>query len=476
MKTVLTEASTTDRSGFRLPHGSAPTTPVNGDVWTTSGGYFVRLNGVTTQLQAAAGAGTVTSVDLSMPGIFTVSGNPITTSGTLAVTPANQSANTIWAGPTSGVASNPSFRALVAADLPNTAVTPATYGSATAVGTFTVDAAGRLTAASNVSISIPGSAISDAVATATASRIVIRDGSAGAAFAALTATTYTGSGLIRVDDTTDATSTLTGSVQSDGGAGFVKQVWIGDTLTIQQTAASSGAPRTLLVTPGAHTNATASTEINSVFFNFANTLTWAAGAITNQRAVRLSQPTYAFDGPSTITNGITLYVAGAPVAGANATISNRYAFYVGGNNSRFDGAVGLSMVPVRTLDVTGTFGTTGAGTIGGLFTASAGTVYVTRAIGSGNATLAVTDKILLATTGSGAAPTFTMPAASSATIGQIWLICKIDSGSSGYTVAAAGADTINGAASKSGPGAQFGIAQIVGISATAWQMNPTGPS
>lgn len=34
---------------------------------------------------APAGAGTVTSVDLSMPAIFTVSGNPVTSSGTLAV-------------------------------------------------------------------------------------------------------------------------------------------------------------------------------------------------------------------------------------------------------------------------------------------------------------------------------------------------------------------------------------------------------
>ncbi|XGC80312.1 tail fiber domain-containing protein [Bdellovibrio bacteriovorus] len=39
--------------------------------------------------------------------------------------------------------------------LANTAVTPATYGSTTAVGTFTVDAQGRLTAASNATIAFP---------------------------------------------------------------------------------------------------------------------------------------------------------------------------------------------------------------------------------------------------------------------------------------------------------------------------------
>lgn len=45
---VITLASATGAAGLRLPHGAAPTSPVNGDVWTTSaGGMFVRINGVT---------------------------------------------------------------------------------------------------------------------------------------------------------------------------------------------------------------------------------------------------------------------------------------------------------------------------------------------------------------------------------------------------------------------------------------------
>ena len=46
-------------------------------------------------------------------------------------------------------------------NLANTAVTPNPYGSATQVGTFTVDAQGRLTAASNTTIAITSSAVSD---------------------------------------------------------------------------------------------------------------------------------------------------------------------------------------------------------------------------------------------------------------------------------------------------------------------------
>jgi hypothetical protein len=68
-----------------------------------------------------AGAGTVTSVDLSMPAEFSVSGNPITGAGTLTVTKATESANKVFAGPTTGSPAAPTFRLLVAADIPNIA-------------------------------------------------------------------------------------------------------------------------------------------------------------------------------------------------------------------------------------------------------------------------------------------------------------------------------------------------------------------
>lgn len=44
---MLTAASVAGSAGFRLPHGTAPTTPVNGDVWTTTAGVFARINGAT---------------------------------------------------------------------------------------------------------------------------------------------------------------------------------------------------------------------------------------------------------------------------------------------------------------------------------------------------------------------------------------------------------------------------------------------
>lgn len=67
----------------------------------------------------APGTGTVTSVGLALPAsVFNVTGSPVTASGTLDATFAGQSANTVLAGPSSGTANAPSFRALVPADVP----------------------------------------------------------------------------------------------------------------------------------------------------------------------------------------------------------------------------------------------------------------------------------------------------------------------------------------------------------------------
>jgi hypothetical protein len=67
---------------------------------------------------ALPAGGTVTSVGLALPALFTVTGSPVTTAGTLTATLATQAANAVWAGPTTGAATAPTFRALVAADVP----------------------------------------------------------------------------------------------------------------------------------------------------------------------------------------------------------------------------------------------------------------------------------------------------------------------------------------------------------------------
>jgi hypothetical protein len=98
----------------------------NSDITSLSGlttALSVAQGGTGATTAAAArtnlGAGTVSSVGLSLPSIITVSGSPVAGSGTLTGTLATQSANTVFAGPTTGAAAAPTFRALVAADVPS---------------------------------------------------------------------------------------------------------------------------------------------------------------------------------------------------------------------------------------------------------------------------------------------------------------------------------------------------------------------
>jgi hypothetical protein len=109
----------------------------------------------------------------------------------------------------------------VTINLDNTAVTPASYGAAGTVATFTVDAQGRLTSASNSAISITASQIGDRATnlvtglTGTANQIAVNNSGVGAVTLSLPANvtisnnlTVTGDLTVQGNTTTLNTATL----------------------------------------------------------------------------------------------------------------------------------------------------------------------------------------------------------------------------------------------------------------------------
>jgi len=117
-------------------------TPTAGAVpYGTGTAYAFTAAGTSGQVLTSAGAGvptwttpttgTVTSVGLAMPVQFTVTNSPVTSSGTLTAAFTTQSANSLFAGPTSGAGAVPTFRALTTADIP---ALPYGSGTVTSVG------------------------------------------------------------------------------------------------------------------------------------------------------------------------------------------------------------------------------------------------------------------------------------------------------------------------------------------------------
>jgi len=103
-----------------IPAGSLPLSALARTAATS--GQAIEWNG-TQWAPATPTLGTVTSVAMTVPGvIFTspVAGSPITSSGTFALALNTQTANTVFGGPATGIAATPTFRALVAADIPGT--------------------------------------------------------------------------------------------------------------------------------------------------------------------------------------------------------------------------------------------------------------------------------------------------------------------------------------------------------------------
>jgi hypothetical protein len=214
--------------------------------------YF---NGVL--VATSAGAGTVTSVDLTMPAIFSVSGNPVTGAGTLAVTLANANANLVLAGPTTGSPDVPAFRALVAADIPSLSSIYLTLAGSQAVSNKT----GLISQWTNDSGYLTSST------TGSTSLVTLGTVTTGTWHATVIAPTYGGTGV----NNGSFTQTLGGNVTTAGTfttAGAFA-------LTLTTTAATN----VTLPTTGTLVNTAVTTLSSLVSVGTITTGTWSATAV-----------------------------------------------------------------------------------------------------------------------------------------------------------------------------------------------------
>jgi len=244
-----------------------------GEVPAGSEGQVFTISAGVPSWQTTAGTGTVTSVAISggTTGL-TTSGGPITTTGTIT-----------FAGTLIAANGGTSFASYTTGDL--------LYASgATALSKLAIGTNGYiLTVAGGVPTWAAASSVGWAVSGAT---------------------------------------TITGNTNQTGAFNNTFNL---NKVAVTQNAMSSAWVSAFVVTPGGHTALTASTEFIDVDFAFNRSETWAAGTVATQRQAYFRGVTLVgASATATFTDAYTVYID-APTAGANASITRKWALGVNGN-------------------------------------------------------------------------------------------------------------------------------------------------
>jgi hypothetical protein len=167
--------------------------------------------------------------------------------------------------------------------------------------------------------------------------------------------------------TFSGTPTFSGATTQSGGATFSNTT--GNKLTV-----SGAVSRTAWTTTGPAINIAAGTYTSS------------AGLTGTVAASSFAQPTFAATtAAQTVTNGATLYIAAAPTAGTNVTITNAYSLYINAGAAFFGGATTLNSGGA----LSGTF--TGTPTFSGAVALTGSPTITNLLLAAGTASLAPID-------------------------------------------------------------------------------------
>jgi hypothetical protein len=348
--TALVEAGA--MTNGQLLIGSTSATPVLSTLTASTGISIVNSAGGI----SIANTG-VTSVSLALPGIFSVSGSPVTTTGTLTGTLVVQQPYTHFAGPSSGSAAAPTFRNFTLNDLipfgmANGQVIIGSSGGAPLVSTLTAgtgisiaNTAGTITISSTVTGTVTSVGM-------TVPSIMSVSGSpiTGAGTLALSLTSQTANTIFAAPDGSNGTPTFRSLLLNDLPRMTNGQIYIGTTGGAVTASTIGGTTNQVIVTSG-------------------------AGSITlstPQNIHTAATPTFASITHTAVTNQIILGTTNTVTISSTAPAASRtYTIADAGANANF------------VLDTGGALTITNAATTGQVLTATGTTTATWQAAGGG---------------------------------------------------------------------------------------------
>lgn len=322
-------------------------------------------------------ANAVTSVALSLPGIFSVSGSPVTTTGTLTASFTSQTANTIFAAP-DGTAGTPAFRALTSTDIPSlTAAKISDFD--TQVRTSRLDQMAAPTAPVSfnsqritdvASPQLPTDGVNKQYADSIAQSLNVH-GAADYATTGSVSYTYTSGGTALTITTISGTDTITFSANHDLSVN--SQIRTGDTVTgtgltanttyyvtaepaLNQVKVSStygGANATLTNGTGLSIGVTGDPGVGATLTGCPNSVDTGATLTVGQRILVKDHTTAAYNGVYSVTtvgsgaNGVWTRGTDFDNGPTGEITSGDYVFVAAGTINGNNGFIQTASPPIR---------------------------------------------------------------------------------------------------------------------------------